>query len=239
MIWAMPKAQFLHLPRAPRTQLGSRSFGRRGFHRQPLAVERPPGPQYRQRPVCHPTEGGPCPSGRGNGSQRRPPSSPLGIMSESSTASGTGNRAPMPFRSLAKGGSHDRCNLQAGHPRPPVRYRTLLRLSPGVSSVERTMEGSGEVTCAVNRALATVCSCTAEFTRSAPASRRRGVPRTTFLTARSTTLTIIANDPSSASRCSVPASINADDGNPLFLTSSSESANGTVSSALECRMIVF
>ena len=55
---------------------------------------------------------------------------------------------------------------------------------------------------------------------------------------RCTTPTIIANDSSSANRCSVPTSINADDGNPLFLNNSSESANGTVSSARECRMIV-
>jgi hypothetical protein len=49
---------------------------------------------------------------------------------------------------------------------------------------------------------------------------------------------IAANDSSSASRCSVPTSINDSKGNPLFLTSSSESANGTVSSARLCRMTV-
>ena len=49
---------------------------------------------------------------------------------------------------------------------------------------------------------------------------------------------IIANEFSSAKRCSVPTSISDSKGKPLFLTNSSESENGTVSSALECRMIV-
>ncbi len=56
--------------------------------------------------------------------------------------------------------------------------------------------------------------------------------------ADSTTSNILPNASGSANRCSVPTSINADEPSPLFLTSSSESANGTVSSDLECRMVV-
>jgi hypothetical protein len=50
---------------------------------------------------------------------------------------------------------------------------------------------------------------------------------------------IFANGSGSASLWSDPISINADDDNPLFRTSSSESSNGITSSARECRMIVF
>jgi hypothetical protein len=59
------------------------------------------------------------------------------------------------------------------------------------------------------------------------------------LLAFSTASTIFPNDSSSANRCSAPTSIKTEEGNPLFLTNSSESANGTTSSALECKITVF
>src|SRR5438045_9716139 len=50
---------------------------------------------------------------------------------------------------------------------------------------------------------------------------------------------IISNDSGSASRWSLPTSIRVQAGSPLFLTSSSESAKGTTSSARLCRIVVF
>ena len=56
--------------------------------------------------------------------------------------------------------------------------------------------------------------------------------------ALSTASNIAFNDSGSASRCSWPTTIKADSDRPLFCNNSTESANGTTSSALECRLIV-
>ena len=57
--------------------------------------------------------------------------------------------------------------------------------------------------------------------------------------APSTAFTILPNDSESANRCSVPTTINASGGSLLFLINSSELAMGTISSASECRIVVF
>ena len=59
-----------------------------------------------------------------------------------------------------------------------------------------------------------------------------------FALSRLHTVNIVCRDSSSASRCSVPTTTKADSERPLFRKSSKLSSNGTVSSALECRMIV-
>ena len=54
----------------------------------------------------------------------------------------------------------------------------------------------------------------------------------------STAFNIARNEPSSASRRSVPTSINADSGRPLFRRSSMLFSKGTVSSAIGCGVVV-